>query len=297
LDDRKLEIRIRKLGGLPRMPAVAAEIGRVAADPESSASDIARLVAADPAFSARLLRIVNSAFFSPSTPVTDIQSAVVLLGLNAVKAIAVALGLASAIPAGLGGSVFDRVRFLRHSLAVGFGARAAAQLASPADQEAGFLAGVLHDIGRPVLDAMDPRKFKRLVRAFEKTRLPMQEIERQILGFDHAELGCEAATAWGVPREISLAIGLHHTKNLPDGESGRLAECIRCGDAAARQMGLSFFETEKAPQDEWEPVQRELSLGPDAVGRIQEIISCRPSEIADLVSVFIAPAAAAESAA
>jgi putative nucleotidyltransferase with HDIG domain len=285
--ETRIAAEIERLGSLPTLPALAAEIGRTAADPESSAADIARLVSSDPIFAARVLKIANSPFFRPSLDaLTDIHAAVVMLGLNAVKAIAVGLGLCCGVGAQASKTGFDRKGFLRHSLATGFGARAAAKGLAASDPETAFLAGLLHDIGKPVLDSLDPRKFKRVVRALSVTRLPFHEVEKGILGFNHADLGHEAAKVWGLPEEIAQAIQLHHRDGLTWSAEGGLARCVQCGDAVAQQIGVSFPRSHHVCGPEREIAARTAGVPPESIHQIERAVSHGLAEIEDLLGVF-----------
>ncbi len=218
----------RTIDALPPLPAVALKVMQVAQDPKSSATDLAMVVSADPGLSARILRIVNSAAYRRAQEVTSVQQALVVLGFVQARNVAISSAITSAYGPDCLNVLFRISEFWRHSLAVGFYAGELAQRARTADVPSAFTAGVLHNMGRLAMFYADPAGLDQAVACAMAEGRSLEDVERQLLGYDHAELGGLLAERWHLPAEIREAITGHHTAD-PYGSS--LAGVIAAADA------------------------------------------------------------------
>jgi len=195
---------------LPPLPAVAFRVVATAQDPKTSAKDLALVVSSDPGLTAKLLRIVNSAAFGRRRHVTSIQEALVLLGFIQARNIAVASAIAGTYPPDPGNALFRISSFWRHSLAVAFKASEAAAR-TRVDPPTAFTTGVIHNIGRLAIFNADPAGLDQAVVRAITEDVPLETIEHEALGYDHAEIGGLLAAKWGLPEEIQEAIAGHHS--------------------------------------------------------------------------------------
>ncbi|HEY5475960.1 MAG TPA: HDOD domain-containing protein [Tepidiformaceae bacterium] len=194
---------------LPPLPAVAFRVVATAQDPKSSAKDLALVVSSDPGLTAKLLRIVNSAAFARRRQVSSIQEALVLLGFIQARNIAVASAIAGTYPPDPGNALFRISTFWRHSLAVAFLASEAAAR-TRVDPPTAFTTGVIHNIGRLAIFNADPAGLDQAVVNAITEDVPLETIEHETLGYDHAEIGGLLAAKWGLPEEMQKAITSHH---------------------------------------------------------------------------------------
>jgi putative nucleotidyltransferase with HDIG domain len=203
---------------LASLPEVFMRIREVLSDPASTVEEAAAVIGKDPSLTAKLLKLVNSAFYArtlrvsgglPPGPVDTLSRAVMLLGLNQLSTLAMGvsvLPLFKDIPAGC----IDMRQFWRHSIGVGLVAKLLAVRMGDPNPERFFVAGLLHDIGRLVLYKQVPAVAgETLARAAESGRL-LLDVEREMLGFDHADLGGMLLRKWRFPESLEQAVWRHH---------------------------------------------------------------------------------------
>ena len=208
----KLKGVISRIHNLPTPAVVLNQITKVINNPNTSAYDVAAIISEDPAISAKVLKLTNSAFYGIPRTVTNIKQAIVILGLDAVKSLV------------LSASVFDmfarnqidkeyQESFWRHSLACAFAARIVARsfkTKTLLEGEISFSAGLLHDIGKLVICAFMPQEHKAITEIMEKENLQTHQAEDRVFGFNHAHIGGLLAENWHLPKNLHNAIRFHH---------------------------------------------------------------------------------------
>lgn len=220
---------------LPPLPAVALRVMQVAQDPKASASDLAMVVSSDPGLSGRILRVVNSAAYRRSREVTSVQEALVTIGFVQARNMAVSGAIAGAYAPDALNALFRIDRFWEHSIAVAFRSAQLASAAPGVDVPSAFTAGILHNMGRLALYYADPAAMDQAVaRALGEDRT-LDEVEAEVLGMDHAEVGARLAQKWNLPGAIREAVALHHS---PVPGSATLAGCVAAADRYVCENGL-----------------------------------------------------------
>ena len=214
---------VSQIETLTSLPDVYERVRAQVESPEGSIVEVARLVGADPALSARLLRLVNSALYGPRGRIDDVLRAVTLLGLQQVHDLVLAMSLQATF-AGIRPARLDMQRFWRSSLLTGLAARAAAQTAAQPMAERLFVIGVLADIGHLVLYQTVPELAAMARREAETGKEALDAAERRIVGCDFAEVGAALMDRWQLPDRFAGAIG---TQMLP-----RLGGAFAAGAAA-----------------------------------------------------------------
>jgi HD-like signal output (HDOD) protein len=228
----------RRLGGisnLPTPPLVFTQINKVINDPMTSAAKIAAIMSEDPAMTAKVLRLSNSAYFGARSEITHIRQAVVMLGLDAVKSLV------------LSSSVFDMFKnrkvdsgyqesFWRHSLATGLGARLVVRQTpglSHLDPEVAFSAGLLHDIGKLVVCCFMPEEHEKIAAYVAEQGCSDYEAERAVLDFNHALAGRILGSNWKLPVAMLKAIEFHHEPLAATEDGADYAQAVHIGNYLA----------------------------------------------------------------
>jgi HD-like signal output (HDOD) protein len=210
---------VKKVTTIATLPEVTARIISTVEDPKSSASQLHKIVSHDPALVARILKVVNSAFYGLPGQVGSIERAIVLLGLNAIKNIAVAASLGQLFRGSRLSAEFTAKDLWAHCVAVGLAARDMAQHTKLPIAEEAFLAGMIHDVGILISLQTSPEQLRSVcdrasaqVQQNDGTVPPLSfcELERQIIGVDHQQLGMALAEHWKFPRPCQLVVGFHH---------------------------------------------------------------------------------------
>ncbi len=204
---------------MPSSPTLAAQILELAEDPNSTIEQFAELIQLDPALAARLLSMTNSAACGQRSPVTTIQRAVTLLGLNRVRTISLGFQLVSHLDR-LGSCPFDMKGFWQESLLRGCLARAIAEQVVPTRAEEAFLVGLLQDCGILLLVQLLGRPYADFHESNDRSPLASFEAERGQFKYDHVEMIGALAREWRLPSSIVAQLETHHTETRPTAEQG-----------------------------------------------------------------------------
>jgi len=203
---------------MPRFSATGTKVMEVCNRPATSSHDLNRVISLDPVLTGKVLKLVNSAYYSLGQEVTSLTHALILLGINTVKNLA----LGTAILESIGGKNSFRCLsmddFWLHSLGVGVISRSFARLTGiPSTEEEGyFVAGLLHDLGKIPLNYCDPEMYNRVLEAVTLEQTTLYEAEKTYLGLDHCTVGGWIADKWRLHRVFSDVLHFHH-----DQKSGR----------------------------------------------------------------------------
>jgi putative nucleotidyltransferase with HDIG domain len=225
---------IEGIRDLPTPPMVFTQIVKVVDDPDTSAYEAAAIISEDPAMSAKVLRITNSAFYGLSGTVTSVKQAVVIIGLNGVKSLVVSTSVIDMFKGDRLGREFQDL-FWRHSLATAFGCRMLMRTLRPGEfgtSELAFSTGLLHDIGKMVMYLKSPDVCQKI---FAAHAAPEDECraEQEAFGCTHAEVGLKLTEKWNLPSELCQAIGHHHAPMEQNEGACHLTDVLHVADALA----------------------------------------------------------------
>jgi HD-like signal output (HDOD) protein len=247
---------LRSLVNLPAMPMVILKARGVMADPNAGLRDLARIIENDQALVGRALSIANSAYYGLGGQVSTLGHAAVLLGLETLGTIIVTAAAASLLNRDLKSYGLDPRTLWRHSLAAALGARRLADLRHPELREDAFVAGLLHDAGKIILDPyLDA---SRVAAAAPGLTLAA---EREILGCDHAEIMARACRFWRFPEAVVQAVRHHHQPSQASGAP--LAHIAHLANALAHRAGLGASAAPGAALEEEEESREALGLRPE----------------------------------
>ncbi|MGM0656280.1 MAG: HDOD domain-containing protein [Thermodesulfobacteriota bacterium] len=197
---------------LPGFAQVMAKMLTVCNDPNASIGDVAKLVETDPGITAKVLGIVNSSFFSLRSKVSAISEAVLFLGIDEIKKICFGVTFFEKMVKSGQKNQFDRTFFWRHCLCVASLSQAIAnEIGYPSPEDA-YTAGLLHDIGRIVLDRSGRVNYADFCKKASNRTGLLVEAERDIIGIGHDDLGAYYGHRWGFPQKLCLAIQYHHRR-------------------------------------------------------------------------------------
>jgi HD-like signal output (HDOD) protein/ActR/RegA family two-component response regulator len=203
-DLRAIVGRIRKL---PSLPHIYAKLRDIVRDENVTLQEVAALVAADSALAARVLQVVNSAFFRLARRITNIEQAVNYLGFTAIRNLAVSLEIFAQWPRGASG-VLDLHKLQSHAHAVASVASSLTAGTLIADDT--MLAGLLHDIGYWILAQECPADLHQATELAAAQGIPLHLAETQVIGASHAEIGAYLLGIWGLPYPVIEAVAHHH---------------------------------------------------------------------------------------
>lgn len=233
-----LEQIIGDLRTLPSLPTVVMELLQTMGDEDVDIDRLARGISNDQGLAARTLRVANSPFYGMQGRIDTIAEAITVLGFVNVRSLVTTAGIAAAWPAGQSAGFEARI-FWRHCLGV---ACCAATLARQARllPDRLFLAGLMHDIGRLVLVATHPAAFTEILLRRKQEDFSLVNAEREVLGFDHAQIGAALCRHWRIPESIAAAVDRHHQVNQGSaGLPADMADVVHIADVLAHALDLA----------------------------------------------------------
>jgi HD-like signal output (HDOD) protein len=201
---------------IPPMPAVAVRTMQMTTDPNVGPRELAAVVSADVALSARVLRIANSAYYGMPRKISTVSEAVLLLGMKAMHSLAVAAAAYDTLAKNLDGYGLPSGELWRHSVSCGVAAQVIARRTRAVATEEAFTAGLLHDVGKVILSIYVAQQMQAILALVELEECPFYAAERTVLGFDHADVGSRVAERWNLPAPLCQAIRGHHEPQACD---------------------------------------------------------------------------------
>ncbi len=237
IDEGRLQAVFRDL---PMLPHVVAGIIEVTGRESASAAQLAEVVAGDPRLAGMLLRVVNSAYFGFARRISTIPEATVILGLQAVKNLAVSAAVCNLF--GGKSDLVDRAQLWRHALAVAAASRAVAQRCGYSDGEEAFAAGLLHDFGRLVLERYLPVQYGGALTKSREQQVPLLEAEQETLGITHAWVSGWLARQWNLPPVLRDSMMFHHDPEGADGAVRTAAALVHLADHLVHHAGMGGIE-------------------------------------------------------
>ena len=226
-----VEAAIREISHIATLPEVTLKIVELVEDPSSTAQDLHNVIANDPALSSRILKVVNSSFYGLPGQIGSINRAIVMLGLNAVKNIAIAASLAKLFRGGDLSHGFSARAVWEHAVACGAVTKLVADTAKVGMADEAFLAGLMHNIGLMVEMQFDRNKLIEVVQSLGVSAdgVPsrdMREVERALFGADHQDFGKGLCERWKFPNNFSLVTGYHHNPLEAPADARRLPAMV-----------------------------------------------------------------------
>ena len=218
-----LKESIRSTDALPAMPVIAQRLLALKLDTDEGEQQMLSLISQDAMISAKIIGLANSPLLRTARKIISLKEAALVLGLKRIRSVAMGIAIMSLMkrPAGL----FNLQELWLHNLGVAFGMIAITRkmprnMRPPEDQA--FLAGMLHDIGHLALAYLDSAKSDALLgRLQREPERPSLDIELELLGLTHGDLGAELAQHWNLPDVIVAVLRHHHAPDLTDGSAGQ----------------------------------------------------------------------------
>ena len=209
MDQTQIDLMVDRLKNLPTLPGVALKIIDAVKDENANLDELGKILSLDPSLSGKILSLINSAFYALPAKVSSVSQAVKLLGVNAVKKVALGFSLLRLVKTNTG-EEFNYAAFWRDSVMAAIVCRLLARKVMSSMAEDAFTLGLLHEIGRLALNQSMPKQYTMVLKEPRNTHCEYHEAERQILGFTHMELGYALIKKWGLPEFFYQAALVHH---------------------------------------------------------------------------------------
>ncbi len=271
LQHRTLEGLTGKLEDLPVLPLVVARLMALSPSSEDYFDDVLSLVESDPPFAARVIQAANSSKSAPLEPIRDLRQALARMGARLIGELVTAVAVTRVfVPR------TDSQRALwSHALDVALIARELAHRlgVENARLDAVYLGGLLHDLGRFVMFDGSPEELGAIEEHGWSSPNELIEAERELCGYDHAELGWLACRHWGFPDEVATIVRDHHLDEFPaeegdDADHAMVLACIQAADVVAVRLRLRPELREADPREAADPPAGSDASLPQALSRL-----------------------------
>ncbi|OGQ99780.1 MAG: HD family phosphohydrolase [Deltaproteobacteria bacterium RIFOXYD12_FULL_50_9] len=260
-DDKRSHFRkaLREIKNLPTLPGVIIKLSKMADDPETTAEQMGKVISMDHILAAKLLKLVNSAFYGFPQKISSLSSAIILLGVNVIKSLIISA------------SIFDimekqDVELWEHSLGCAVICSVLAKRLGVQDPDEVSTAGLIHDIGKVAIQMELPRENELINQLVLERQISRRDAELEVLGLEHAEVGGWLAKSWNLPKKLVEPVASHHDPRMASDE--QLASAIvHFSDIMIRGLGYGHGD------DVWVPslskrAWRLLDLSPEDMDQI-----------------------------
>lgn len=261
------------------LPETAMRINQMVSDPNSTASDIGDIISQDPSLTARLLRVVNSAFYGFPSQIDTISMAITVLGTRQLRDLVMTTSVINRfrdIPT----NVIDMENFWCHSLTSALAAKNFANHMKISNSERLFVAGLLHDIGKLVMYITLPDPSRQVIEVAGEPQVDSSHVEEAIFGFTHSQVGAELLRQWKLPESLIEPVAFHHTPASANVYPQEVA-IVHLANIIANdiQSPISADDDNIADPIAW----KELGLDPSLLERLHEEVY---QQLDDVLSIF-----------
>ncbi len=263
-----LGIRVARTPGLSTLPQVASQVLKLVDNPNASPRQIGALIERDAGLSSKLLKAANSAYYGAPGKVKTVSQAISIMGLSAVRSVVVGQAYQQMTSVRGASKRFDRLGFWQHGLATATAGRILAKLKGYPDPEVVYLAGLLHDAGRMVMDRFLPNELDQIIQKSLEQVIPLTDAERELLGYTHMEVGNILAEHWALPEAVQEGILKHHER-VPYSDSP-VGCLVNVANVLAHQSGFAIGAPVLYEVDPF--VQESLGISPAQLEGIKQIV-------------------------
>ena len=222
--------------GMPAFPKSVQRILELTRDVNCTAKDLVQVIDKDPVVTVKILRVVNSAYYSLPKQITSINHALVYLGFNTIKNLALSIAAIGMLPKD-NAAGFDGQQYLLHSLATATIAKHLAARVDDADPMDCFIAGLLHDFGKVVFAQFMPTDFRLALDMSKETQTSLATALRRVIGADHAVVGAMLVEKWRFAPNLIETIRHQHPDDLKD--TGMIA-CVFAANQISKKLKFGF---------------------------------------------------------
>ncbi len=281
--NQQLLERVLRSPRLPSLPAIALEVIDLVQQKDVNIRQIAATISNDPALATKILRTVNSSFYAQTQPISTITHALVILGLNSVKTLALGFSLVSNLNKQAGSGDFDHVALWKRSLFTAVAARSLGKEFGMLQQEEAFLGGLLQDLGVLAMSQALGEAYTNIVAEVGPDHRHLSALERQRLQTDHPEIGAALAEHWKLPPVLVAPIRYHEDCTACPEELAPMVQCVVLGNLVA---DIFINETGKALEDYYRLAGEWFECGND---RAQSLLAAIHKNTVEMHRLFDVP--------
>jgi putative nucleotidyltransferase with HDIG domain len=249
---------------IEKMPSLSTTVGKVleiCSRTDASPNELNKVISLDPVLAGQVLKLINSAYYSLINRVTSLTRAITMLGMNTVKNMALSTAIIRTVAGAKKSRALPTTKFWAHSIGVGVSAKLLGEVKGVPvmEREELFIAGLLHDLGKvpfgdDYIEALNIAKFE---------QLPLHEVELDVMGIDHQEVGLMIADKWKLNEIITTCIGTHHGPLKLQGETGQKVALVALANIYTNIFDHGYAGDPFPREEEIEPLRQSVDMTPD----------------------------------
>lgn len=230
---------VNRVKDMPVLPNRVNRIIELTEDPDSTIHDLEKEILKDQSLTSSILRLANSAYYGYPRKIDTVSQATILLGFQTIKSMTLASTVSKMMVHELKGYALEKNGLWTQSQTCAIISRYIAQEVKFSNPEAAYIAGLLRDIGKTILNYYVENEYNAIINKVEYGNISFLDAEEEILGFNHAQIGEKIAEKWNFPEELVEAIGLHHTPEKST-INPKLVSLVHIADAITMMIGVSI---------------------------------------------------------
>lgn len=261
------------IGRMPQLPPTVTKVIKICNDMNASPTDISRIISLDPVLTGKVLRLINSAYYGLVHEISSIVRAIIMLGMNTVKNLALSTAVLSGLKKTDNSKALDMDEFWRHCLGVGVISKLIAKSRGVGQNrlEEYFIAGLLHDIGKIPLNSLFPEEYSEVIALSREEGAPFYVSENEILEIDHSAVGEMIMKNWNLRAEITDAITHHHSLDLYKGGNTEILHTVALANYFTNYMKIGF-SGDSSPEEMAPEIMRSLGIDLDYLEKIEDMV-------------------------
>jgi len=244
LDEKKSALLWKKViaeaENLPSLPDIVSKVLEQIDNPNSNPKDFQEIICKDPVLTAKVLKMSNSAYYGYSREIATISEAIIILGLDTLKSLVIAASAYASLSREAEGYGLQRGALWRHSLATAAGARSIAKQIGYKEIEKFFVAGLLHDIGKILLNRYIGKFIDKINTLTKMRDISFDIAEREVMGFNHCDVGAELSNYWKLPDLFYDIAKYHHTPSACTTKNRSLVEIVHIADILSYSLRIGI---------------------------------------------------------
>jgi putative nucleotidyltransferase with HDIG domain len=240
-EGKRAEFRkvLREVKNLPTLPGIVLKLTKMAEDPDTTTEQMGKVISKDHILAAKLLKLVNSAFYGFPQRISSLNSAIILLGFSVIKSLIISASIFEVMEE-------QDVELWEHSLGCAVVSSVLARRLGLNEPEEISTASLIHDIGKVAIKMELPEEYEKIIETVRRKQVSMRVAELEIIGFDHAEVGGWLAKSWNLPNKLAEPVACHHDPR--EAKEEQLASAIvHFSDIIIRGLGYGHGH------DRWVP--------------------------------------------
>jgi HD-like signal output (HDOD) protein len=237
--DKRLAIIQTYINKMPSLPITVSKILQISKDPKTSPADLNQVISLDPVLMGRVMKLINSAYYSLNNQITSLVRAIIMLGINTVKNLALSTAVLGQLGSTKNFQALNIDGFWRHSLCFGVTAKliAAKRRKDPKQLEEYFVAGLLHDIGKIPLNNKLSEEYVSALALTDKEKAPLYIVEERTMEVNHCEVGRLIIKNWNLGPVMEDVVFFHHFLDQYPGQNREILLTVAAANFPDRLLG------------------------------------------------------------